>query len=58
MINRLGLPVKELEQPMQVRVANEKFIPVTHFVRLSATMRNMPIYLFLRVLETPLPIVL
>ncbi|MGV0951482.1 MAG: dUTP diphosphatase, partial [Azonexus sp.] len=47
-----------LKTPMQVRVANGQVLDVTHYVRLNGNIGSVSIRLFLRIISTPLPIVL
>lgn len=54
----LGLYRYLLAVPLTVRVANGEALPVTHFVRLTGRLGLMPIWLFLLVIGTTIPVVL
>ena len=57
-VRKAALRLLPLKTPVRVRVANGEVIPVSHFVRVNATLGTLRTRLFLRVIPTPLPIVL
>jgi hypothetical protein len=57
-VKTLWLTQHPLLQPLTVRVANGEGLSVTHFVRLSGKLGQMPVKLLLRVIKTTIPVVL
>ena len=58
LVLRLGVRMYSLRQPLAVKVANGQTLPVTKFVRLKVEIGNMHTRLSLRVITTPLSLVL
>jgi hypothetical protein len=58
LVAELRLPRKRLKQPMSVRVASGTSLSVDYGVRVAAMLGKMSVRLFLRVLPTPIPVVL
>ena len=57
-VRQQKLKTYPLKRPIRVNVANGQSLIVQHYVRLYTRIGNLKIKLFLRVIETPLPIVL
>ena len=57
-VQQAGLRLLPLKDTIKVRVANGQTLNVQHFVRVHAAIGDLKLKLFLRVISTPLPIVL
>ena len=57
-VQQAGLRLLPLKETIKVRVANGQTLNVQHFVRVHAAIGDLKLKLFLRVISTPLPIVL
>ena len=57
-VQELHLRTYPLRVPLTLRVANGQTIPVTHFIRVSVLLGSMALRLMLRVVASPIPIVL
>ena len=57
-VKQSALRLLPLKTPVKVRVANGQLISVSHFVRVTVVIGTLKTRLFLRVIPTPLPIVL
>ena len=57
-VQQAGLRLLPLKDTIKVRVANGQALNVQHFVRVHAAIGDLKLKLFLRVISTPLPIVL
>ena len=57
-VQKLRLPTLELKHPMWIQVANGQVLQELYFVRITAKLGQTPVRLFLRVINTPLEVVL
>ena len=57
-VKQSDLRLLPLKTPVKVRVANGQLISVSHFVRVTVVIGTLKTRLFLRVIPTPLPLVL
>ena len=58
MVQQLRLPTLELKTPIWIQVANGQVLQARYFVRITAKLGRMPARRCLRVINTPLEVVL